>query len=370
METELVSDLQTFQSLQAEWNQLAANFHSPLLRHEWLAACLETLVPKHALPRIFIVRSGGQLRAAAPFISSRRTLTLEMMGARTGEPCGFIYDSGTAAKMLLNTVIDARQPFFVRRLGQEAIESRMLRDFLAKGYVRIEKKSHTLRVPLQPTWGEFEASMSPRRRSDLRRYWRRAEKLGRVEFEAVHPDIASLAPNMEELFHVEASGWKGQNGSALLCQRHFRTFYEQYARSAAEQGMLRFFFLRIGGKTAAARLAVEHNGRLWDLKIGYDETLSKCAPGILLTHEMLRNAVERGLDAHEFLGQAEAWQRHWPCEEDHYVSLGAFPLSPKGQLSFVEECCRFLLARTSATAHRAFNQVMGKTDVAKILDLP
>jgi CelD/BcsL family acetyltransferase involved in cellulose biosynthesis len=365
MEVDLVSDLHTFESLRTEWNQLAANFHSPLLSHEWLAACLEVLAPKHARPSIFIARSGGKLRAAAPFLSSRRTIALQMIGAPSTEPCGFIYDSETAAKSLLKALIDARQPFHVKRLGKEAIETQMLGAILTKGYARIEKRTNTLRVPLQRTWDEFEASISSGRRSDLRRYRRRAEKLGKVEFEAVHPDIGSLAPHMEELLRVEASGWKGQSGSALLCEPQFRNFYEHYARSAARSGMLRLFFLRIGGKIVAARLAVEYSGRLWDLKIGYDETLSKCAPGVLLTHETLRYAINRGLNAHEFLGQAEAWERHWPCEEEHYISVGAFPFTLKGQLSFVEECCRFGVARTMATAHNAFHRVKTKIDVAR-----
>jgi CelD/BcsL family acetyltransferase involved in cellulose biosynthesis len=173
---------------------------------------------------------------------------------------------------------------------------------------------------------------------------------------------------MEDLLRIEASGWKGQNGSALLCEPYYRNFYEHYARLAAEQGMLRLFFLRVDGKTIAARMSVECGKRLWDLKIGYDETLSKCAPGVLLTHETLRYAVNRGLDAHEFLGHPEAWERNWPCEEETYVSLAAFPFSFKGQISILEECCRSVLARTSVAARAAFNRTTSKTRFVRIIN--
>jgi CelD/BcsL family acetyltransferase involved in cellulose biosynthesis len=101
--------------------------------------------------------------------------------------------------------------------------------------------------------------------------------------------------------------------------------------------MLRLFFLKIDGKRIAARMAVVNGGRLWELKIGYDEAWSNCMPGILLTHETLRWAVESGLEAHEFLGQAEQWERHWPTEEDEYVSMRIYPLAPAGQLSLVRD---------------------------------
>ncbi len=64
------------------------------------------------------------------------------------------------------------------------------------------------------------------------------------------------------------------------------------------------FFLRIGDATVVARLAVEYSGRLWELKIAYDERFAKCSPGILLTHKTLRYACERGLTGHKFLGTA------------------------------------------------------------------
>jgi CelD/BcsL family acetyltransferase involved in cellulose biosynthesis len=362
METEIISSLSAFQNMRAEWNELAARFPSPLLRHEWLTACIETLYPKGAVPAIFVVRSGGKLRAAAPLISVRRALLpeLETLGADAPrEPFGFIYDSEAALTTLLGAILDKRRSFLFARLGRTTRETQLLQDALSKGCVRVERDgASSLRVPLAPTWAAFEASLSSGRRSDLRRYRRRAESLGEVAFEVVHPDAQNLADPMETLLRIEASGWKGQNGSAILSLPHIRAFYERYARAAAEQGMLRFFFLKIDGKTVAARLAVEHGNRLWDLRMGYDESLSRCAPGVLLTHETLRYAVERGLEAYEFLGRAEAWERHWPCEEDHYVSLRVYPFSVKGQLSFVQDGCRLVSTKTSDVVQSGFNRVM------------
>src|SRR5918993_318041 len=363
METNVVSSFSSFQNMRTEWNELANNFASPLLRHEWVSACMEALYPKRALPTVFIVRSGGRLRAAAPLMSVRRTIMpeLETPGDALLEPSGFIYDSEEALMTLLDAVRETRRSFHLSRLGREAKETRALKHALAKGCVRVERDgASSLRIPLKHTWKDFEASISSGRRSDLRRYRRRAESLGEVAFEAVHPDAGTFAQPMEDLLRIEASGWKGQSRLAILSQPHVRKFYESYARSAAEQGMLRFFFLRVDGKIIAGRMAVEHSRRLWDLRMGYDEAFSRCAPGVLLTHETLRYAVERGLEAHEFLGQAEAWERHWPCKEDEYVSMRVYPFSLSGQLSLAQDVYQLALREVPKAMQDRLNRVREK----------
>jgi CelD/BcsL family acetyltransferase involved in cellulose biosynthesis len=104
-------------------------------------------------------------------------------------------------------------------------------------------------------------------------------------------------------------------------------------------------------------MGVEHGSRIWDLRLGYDEAFSRCAPGVLLTHETLRYAVERGLEAHEFLGQAEAWERHWPCEEDEYVSMRVYPLSLIGQLSLAQDVYQLALREIPKVVQGHLNRV-------------
>ncbi len=369
METRIISDCQTFKNMKEDWNTLAAQFTSPLLRHEWFEVCLDTLYSKGVLPQIVAVYSGHRLRAVAPLICIRRAgvRQLQVPGADIiHEPCGFLYESEAALLELFHAVFEQGTSLALSRFNVKAPETEFLRERWSKSGFRIDRcGASSLRVPLKRTWKEFETSMSSGRRSDLRGYRRRAERLGEVEFEVVEPKAGTLTRHLEELYRVEASGWKGREGSAILCQPHIFQFYTKYAHSAAEAGMLRLFFLRIAGKTVAARMAVEHSNRLWDLRLGYDETFSRCAPGVLLTHETLRYAVECGLDAYEFLGRAEAWEKHWPCEEEQYASMRVYPLSLKGQLSLVQDGCLLISMKTSSVIQAHLNKA-----TAKVLALP
>ena len=112
MEVEIISDSSTFQKMRDEWNGLASNFHSPLLRHEWFAACIEAFSSKRHPPTIIAVRSGGRLRAAAPLVTMHLGLVphMEILGAEVfGEPCGFLYDSQAALMTLFQAILERRR---------------------------------------------------------------------------------------------------------------------------------------------------------------------------------------------------------------------------------------------------------------------
>ena len=150
-----------------------------------------------------------------------------------------------------------------------------------------------------------------------------------------------LAEILAESFRVEADGWKGRTGSALLSDPHRRQFYEKYATIASEKGILRLSFMRIGGEVAATQIAVESGGRFWLLKVGYDERFARCSPGHLLMVETLRYAAERGLRTFEFLGSTEPWTQVWTTDVRPCVSVWAYPNNFRGLAAFVWDAVRF-----------------------------
>ena len=359
METEIISDLAVFSGMKEEWNALAARFASPLLRHEWFAACIDAFGSRRNPLAIFVVRANGHMRAIAPFMIVHRAGVpqLETLGGyHLGEPCGFLYDGDEALNELIETIFRSRKSFALLNFATDSLEIRMLRQNLPKRTVCLDRTTgSSLRVSFDDPWNDFEASISKRCLSKLRRCWRRAERLGEVELEVVRPNRDTLVPPLAEFFRVEASGWKGRGGSAILSSPPLFHFFSQYAQAATQEGLLRFLFFKIGGETAAARMAVECGDCLWGLKIGYDEAFGRCAPGILLTHETLRYANDCGLKAYAFLGREEPWENVWNTRytaTHNYVSLKAYPLSVTGSLSFFQDGYRFALRR----AHNLFGK--------------
>src|SRR5262249_34407692 len=67
-------------------------------------------------------------------------------------------------------------------------------------------------------------------RANLRRRLRRLESKGRLTMRVVeHADPDTL----RAFFTLEASGWKGQAGSAIECDPATRRFYDEIARAGA-----------------------------------------------------------------------------------------------------------------------------------------
>ena len=159
---------------------------------------------------------------------------------------------------------------------------------------------------------------------------RRAEEAGQVSVRILDPRPEEVEGLLAELVRVESAGWKGQRGSSLSRRQALRDFFSRYAAHAARTQSLRFSFLDVDGRAIAAQLSVRHLGRLWVLKIGYDEAWSRCSPGMLLLAETMRRAFEERLQSYEFLGSDEPWLHGWHGERRECATLKGYPASLPG----------------------------------------
>lgn len=342
MDVEVISDAKNFAAMQSEWNALAEYYATPLMRHEWFAAAFDAFGTACDLA-IHVVRDGRRLRAIAPFVIEHGLVRrLALLGHQAFEPSGILHDDADALQRVLCHLRALRLPLFAPRLAQGSGELAALArgPEWRIGRLLQSATNASASVPLLADWTAFEARMSSHSRSFIRRKRKIAERQGAVRVEVVAPREAEVDLHFGELVRVEGASWKGQAGTSLQRDPRMRHFCAAYAKSAAIDGTLRMFFLRLGKHTAAARMAVEQGGRLWEFKIGYDERFSACSPGILLTHETLHWACEHGLATHEFLGVAEPWQRWWPLNLRHYQNIHLYPLSAAGCITFWQDAFR------------------------------
>ncbi|MGH2569550.1 MAG: GNAT family N-acetyltransferase, partial [Bacteroidota bacterium] len=259
-----VQDRVEFQNLGEQWNALASRFQTPLLRHEWFAACVEGFCPPDKLA-LFVLSDRHDVSAIAPFalVQTAAGERLEFLGATIlGEPSGFLYRDEDSLQALLKAVFLLEKPILVARVPEQSLEARHMDTMLrgARGFT-VKRSSGSPWIPLNGTWGEFEGRMSSSRRSSLRRLRRRAESLGRVDFDFRTPSSNEVGGLLEDFFAVEASSWKGTLGTAVQQDPRTKRFFTTYAEAEARQGMLRLAFLRIDGQPIAALVAVESENR-------------------------------------------------------------------------------------------------------------
>jgi CelD/BcsL family acetyltransferase involved in cellulose biosynthesis len=324
------------------WNLIAEEANSPMHQYAWVKACTDAFVSGGELQ--LIVVGADQPGALGPLIMRGRRLNrMECLGVdELYEPTDFPHLDPESLASLASELVKLRRPLLLRRiLADSPVLTALRTAFKSRGLLITRPATGYPWIPLDESWKNPEEKLSASRRSSCRRARRKAQSLGSIDYEVLSPRPAELASLMEECFRVEAAGWKGRTGSALLSDPNRRQFYEKYASMASAKGILRLCFMRIAGTIAATQIAVESGGRFWLLKVGYDEEFSRCSPGHLLMIETLRYAAERGLQTYEFLGSAEPWTSVWTTQVRPCLSVWAYPNNCRGLAAFTWDAVRF-----------------------------
>src|SRR4029450_2218721 len=108
-----------------------------------------------------------------------------------------------------------------------------------------------------------------------------------------------------DAIRLEESGWKRDEGTAISTDPAIRQFYIRLAERMADRGWLKLMFLNVNGRRIAASYSIEHNGRLFLCKTGYDPEYNTCSPFKLLMHFIVRYAYAERASEIVLLGDTE-----------------------------------------------------------------
>ncbi len=123
---------------------------------------------------------------------------------------------------------------------------------------------------------------------ELRRQRHRLAELGTVRFEVARsPQQVVIA--IETFLQLEASGWKGERGTALLKVDGDAAFIRRATKALAEAGQCEIVTLRAGETAVAAGIVLRHQNRAFFFKLGIDERFAKYSPGVQLTLDLTRH---------------------------------------------------------------------------------
>jgi CelD/BcsL family acetyltransferase involved in cellulose biosynthesis len=132
----------------------------------------------------------------------------------------------------------------------------------------------------------FDASMSGKKRKELRRQHTRLAEQGALEFERLTDD-AGLAGWTDAFLSLEGAGWKGREGSALACDPAKATFFRDALAGAAAHGRLERLALTLDDAPIAMLANFVTPPGAYSFKTTYDERYARFSPGVLLQRENL-----------------------------------------------------------------------------------
>jgi CelD/BcsL family acetyltransferase involved in cellulose biosynthesis len=133
--------------------------------------------------------------------------------------------------------------------------------------------------------GRHLREMKPRRRRELeRRRERLAEALGG---ELTVADRSADPTAVETFLELEASGWKGQAGTAMAVKGD-GAWFRAICQNFAGRDRLQLLALESKHQVVAMHCNISANDALFNFKIAFDERFKRYAPGIQLELDAIR----------------------------------------------------------------------------------
>lgn len=163
-------------------------------------------------------------------------------------------------------------------------------------------------------------------RRNLKRFRKKLERQGAVSIDRIHGSPAG-EDFLKTFVALEASGWKGRNGTAMAENAAAVAFYESLAKRLGAQECFEWYVARVQDKVVAAQMCIRCGGSLMLAKIAFDEAYSDCRPGHLLTGEVIKDAFARpDIVEINHLSNAD-WEGYWRMSYDEYVDIQVIPRS-------------------------------------------
>jgi CelD/BcsL family acetyltransferase involved in cellulose biosynthesis len=131
-------------------------------------------------------------------------------------------------------------------------------------------------------------ALGAKKLKELRRQHHRLAEHGEVHFEVARTR-EQVAAALEIFLKLEASGWKGKRGTALIQDDGDAGFIRRAAPALAEHGQCEIMALRAGDSPVAAAIVLRHQDRAFYFKLGIDERFAKFSPGVQLTIDLTRH---------------------------------------------------------------------------------
>lgn len=324
-----VAGRQGFDALADEWEGLLGDDAMPFDLHCWYSAWWEAFGAGRELT-VCTARRDGVLRGVLPLFRDGLTLGA-LANAHTPVFRPVARDADTGRQLLGAAMGEAAGELIVPTLPSdwEAAVGRLRGDGMISGPALLEPGRVS---PIVDTSGDFETwrkASKPRWGAPLERFRRKMTRDHEAEFVIVEAP-ADLAVELDDGFRVEASGWKGQAGTAILSSFETERFYRAVAQAFHGRDQLRLSRIVLDGETVGFDLCLLHRRRLYLLKTGFDERFRRFAPGLVMRLSIIERCFELGLGAHELLGDDSEWKRKFATGDRAHVDLRAYPRSPAG----------------------------------------
>ena len=243
-------------------------------------------------------RDASSLIGLVPVISMWRAYKIPLPALVSADPygtlCTPLLDRDMAEEAVTGILQQARRAgahaLIFRATSLDGVAMKAFTDVLHRGGMQpVVLQSH-VRACLDATGDADEMlreALGAKKLKELRRQRNRLAEHGAVHFDVARTP-AEMTIAVETFLMLEASGWKGQRGTALSQHEGDAAFVRRATSALAETGQCEIVTLRAGETPVAAAIVLRHQDRAFYFKLGVDERFAKFSPGVQLTLELTR----------------------------------------------------------------------------------
>jgi len=322
---EWITDANRLAGLAGSWDTLLGEDSTPFDRHEWFAAWWDAFGGDDELS-LCVAWRDHRLVAVFPLVRRSKRELIGMANVHTPVFRPLAIDVTARNSVVVAALGDGRRG--LKAFGVPSADPALaaLRTHSAGVGMRVmEEAAHV--SPIVDTAGDLEEwrkGSKPRWSAPLERFRRKMGRDHKARFTTIEAP-RDLRRELDRGLQVEASGWKGTQGTAILSAPETEKFYRRIAGAFHERGELRVSAIELDDKLAAFDLTLLHRNRLYLVKTGFDEGFRKLAPGLVMRLSVVERCFELGLDAHELLGDDSEWKRKFSTSQRAHTTFRAFP---------------------------------------------
>ncbi len=163
----------------------------------------------------------------------------------------------------------------------------------------------TFETHLPGTWDEYLMQLNGKQRHEVRRKLRRLEAHGSYDFRKAASGSA-LDGEVEQflrLFHIN------RKDKSQFMDDTMGGYFKALIQRLARYEMMRLCFLDVAGQPAATTICFDYLGTRYLYNSGYDAAFQDLSVGILSKVLSIRDAIQSGCHAYDFLKGAEDYKK-------------------------------------------------------------
>lgn len=188
----------------------------------------------------------------------------------------------------------------------------------------ISDHSENFQIKEATNYDAFFEQLDGKFRRNMRAVEKKAQAMGNLKLKKLSSED-EIAHFLEKGFAIEASGWKGTQGTAITCNESVQKFYEGIAKDLYKRGEFDAYLLSSETDDLAFFYCIKGFGVTRALKIGSNENFRNFAPGMLITIEVMKLLHEKGnFNIWDFCGGHARWKKDWGNHSEKLYNVAIY----------------------------------------------